>query len=652
MGIVDTFREAAVSALPQPPDPPFTFRIGWADSYDSLFNERFIPTDEASVLDKTLSGGRVLISGRGGSAKTVLLNRMVRTAAKRNLLPVKINLQRWSGKEIDAWRQLASDDSARLAQLIETANILDLNFVVYASLPPTVTKLLIVDGLNELPAGIGQQVIETLDAAATAQPGTKILVSDRLVRREMRAPHRWSFGSILPLSDEEVRRHLAGNPQLLADYEHANEDQRSLWQSPFFFDAFLKHGDKGIDKSSTFTSFMARVRLSEPELQQVSTAAFLLYSYSSSRTFKTAEFERLTSPQIAESLRAAGVLKTDTAGHSYFVHHLAHDYFAARHLAGSRQHWNHQGFDIISFDASSFDSLAMTLEQIPSPEQAESFLKALFDWNPYAAAYCIAEQKHHSRLPYEMRLVVFAMMAERKFDLFDATRQRAHDALLLLNDSAAAPFVAAKSISDVIRAVSSLGGSAPWFRKWQETFSAGRSKHLRDDVVREMQSRDSIIGWTISNVLKRTATSSEQLKYVTSLTFSRIPVVRWRAVHTLGAFPSPATLRTLQAMLKTDRNKWVRFGAVRSIVEIAALGSASVRGAAFRALRTNLEKIAAESRIRNELESVLLLSKVDRPAEWRKLVADVLERLYVRDTTAGAHDRMELIARRFNALYR
>jgi hypothetical protein len=650
--IVEKFREVVVRTLPKAPEPPFAFQIGWAKSYDDLFNGQFTISGEKSVLDNTLSRGRVLISGRGGSAKTILLNRMVQLAAERESLPLKINLQSWTSKEIEAWAQLAPDVSSRLGQLIKSAKIEGLDLAVYASLSPNLSKLLIVDGLNELPSTIGQQVIDTLDAAVTGQPGTKVLVSDRLVRRDLRAPHRWSLSSILPLSPAEVTRHLKGNDHLLSEYRKANDDQRSLWRSPFFFDNFLRFGDKGFNPSSTFSSFMSRVQLSENDLEQVSTAAFLLYRGSSSRTFQTDVFEQLTSHTIVKRLRDAGVLKSDGAARSYFQHHLEHDYFAARFLSANPQHWNQQGFDIISFGASSFDSLSMTLEQIRAIGEAEKFLKALFDWNPYAAAYCIAEQKSHSQVPHEMKLVVFAMMAERRFDLFDATRQRANDALLLLSDSAAKPFIEANDISDVIKAVSSLHGSAPWFSDWQQTFSSSRQDRLRDDIVRKMQSEDSIIGWTISNVLKRAATSPEQLGYIARLTLSRRSVVRWRAVHTLGGFPSYPTLATLRAVLKNDKDRWVLFGTVRSIVEIAALGTSRLRVTAFRALLSDLDKICAENRTKNELSSVLLISKMERPAEWRELVAEILMRLYERDTAPGAYERMEAVTRRFNAIYR
>jgi len=90
-----------------------------------------------------------------------------------------------------------------------------------------------VDGLNELQSAIGEQIIQVLDAAVTEQLGTRVIVSDRLVRRDLRAPHRWKMAALLPLTEDEVKNQLSSKPGLLQQYAAASSEQRKLWSSPF-----------------------------------------------------------------------------------------------------------------------------------------------------------------------------------------------------------------------------------------------------------------------------------------------------------------------------------------------------------------------------------------------------------------------------------
>jgi len=646
--LYEELKQKALAKLPEPPTPRFNFRVGWASSYDTLFEDRVEISGEDSLLTSVISLGRVLLCGRGGSAKTVMLNRLVSIAVERGFLPIKIDLKLWSGKDVERWNSSEADNTSRFAQLLESASI-GLTLPLFASLPPNGIKVVLVDGLNELQSGIGEQIIQVLDSAVTDQLGTRVLVSDRLVRRDLRAPHRWKLATILPLTEDEIRQILT-EINLVQRYEAAGTDQRALWSSPFFLDAFLKGGDTGEDRSSTFASFFAKVPLTPAEFESLSEAAFELYRKHESRTFLTQELRGLISPDILQRLNDAGVLKHE-GNKAYFTHHLTHDYLAASYLKRVPEKWNQPNFDVISFSASSFDSLAMVLEQIDSTELAEKFVRELFDWNPYAAAYCLAEQKTRRMLSEEMRAVVLSMMAERKFDLIDATARRATDALHLSSGKLAKALVAAARLEDVFVAVQRVPSNQEWFRNWRTLFSMPRTSTVELNTVRQLQSKDSVIGWTVSNVLKRTVVGKEQLSFVKSLTPNRTPVVRWRAVHVLGAVPSVSNARLLAGIIDRDGNQWVRFGAVRSLVEMAANGDGHLRKTVFALIRSRLKKIVSDQRSRRELESVLLISKVKRRTDWVEYVSELLRELYDEDMDSGANERFERIARKFREIY-
>ena len=78
------------------------------------------------------------------------------------------------------------------------------------------------------------------------------------------------------------------------------------------------------------------------------------------------------------------------------------------------------------------------MEQV-SPETADDFVRKIYDWNPYAAAYAIGdvEAPGSARVSSEMKLVMAAMLAERLWDIIEATVQRSRDAIGVLGTNEA-----------------------------------------------------------------------------------------------------------------------------------------------------------------------------------------------------------------------
>lgn len=648
MKIIESLKAASASKIPAPPQPEFTFWVGWASSYEGIFDDHFeVKRDIGSLLSNAVAEGRVLLCGRGGAAKTVVLDRVAKAAGVNGYLPIKVDLKLWNGRDIDRWLESSSESIDRFAHILETANI-GLTFPLFSSLPPNLIKLLLIDGLNELQSTIGEQIIQAVDLAVTEQPGTRVIVSDRLVRRELRAPYRWKLASILPLDDDEIRSHISQDADLTRAYEGLSTEDRTLWSSPFFFDAFLKKDSAGASRRSVFAAFFSKVTTVRSELDLLAKAAYDLYKKQSSRTFSKADLH--LPPKLVRKAEEVGILKTE-GNNSYFRHHLAHDYLAARYMHAHPKVWNQQGFDAISFSASSFDALAMVLEQIESPSKAEKFVRELYDWNPYAAAYCLAEQKDHSTLSYEMQAVVLAVMAERKFNIVDATAMRASDALLVVSSTLAKQFAQTKTLRDVFLVVDSIASEQDWFQEWKWVFTLPPSKSLAPEHVKQLESRDSIMGWTVANVLKRTKATAGDLRFVRSLTNSRYSVVRWRAIHVLGSFPSVAHANTVSKSLDADNDHWVRFGAVRSLVEMAALGVPEVRKFVFSAIRKRLRTIVNDKRNRKELESALLMSGVNRRGEWVRMTSAIFEEIYAMDPAPDARERFSRVANKFREIY-
>lgn len=660
MKLVDKLRDTVISNLGQPPEPEFQFEIGWCKDYTALFEGRFeSETPIGDILQKAVSDGRVLVCGRGGSAKTVILDRLVRLCAGLQQLPIRIDLKLWSSADLEGWLNLP-DSHSRFVKLLETAGI-GLTLPLFAGLPPDMPKVLFVDGLNELQSGIGEQIIRTLDAAVTEQLSTSVVVSDRLVRRDLRAPHRWKLCTVLPLTEDEIRKHLQSNPALLQQYEQATDEQRKLWTSPLFLDGFLRRGEKGATRSAALGDIFMKVPLQNSALDALSAAAFMLYRRENKRTFRMIDLENLyrnalenegADAQVAEvfqHLRDADILRTEQ-DYAYFAHHLLHDYLSARFLSSHPSEWNQSSFDAISFSASSFDALSLVLEQITTTDEADRFARELFDWNPYAAAYCLAEQRD-SRLSPQMEVAMCAMIAEKKFDLIDATRERAEDALRIPRSDIAKKLSQSESLQQLFSKLHETEFEATWFRDWRALFTTSTTGSVSAEAFHLMQSRDSIIGWTVSNVLKRTKVSADQVSLLKQFAKHRSPVVRWRAIHTLGAFPSLANHRFLIEALVSDPNHWVRFGAVRSLIEMAALAHSDLRSSIFLSLTRNINVIADDPRRCRELESAVLISGVKRKPEWIKHVDLIMERLWAVHPVKEAKDHIDRFTRRFRQVY-
>ena len=67
------------------------------------------------------------------------------------------------------------------------------------------TKIVFVDGLNEIPARVGAAVLRSVDNLMIRIVGLRVIVADRLVRRGVKEG-RWQLARVEPLSAESQER--------------------------------------------------------------------------------------------------------------------------------------------------------------------------------------------------------------------------------------------------------------------------------------------------------------------------------------------------------------------------------------------------------------------------------------------------------------
>ena len=205
-------------------------------------------------------------------------------------------------------------------------------------------------------------------------------------------------------------------------WDAADRQNKTLLETPFFLNEFLKEEDVQTlilspGSSMIRSYFDSHVGLNEGEFSRAARAAFEVYRDDQSRTFPLSQFREFAGGDATEKMLAAGILCGGEEA-TYMSHHLHHDYLASRHLVAEPMTWNRDAFDVLTFSASSFDAVAMAIEQIADSTRADLFVRKLYDWNAYSAAYSVAEaMQSRSYVSEPMLCIMLAVLAERRWDM-------------------------------------------------------------------------------------------------------------------------------------------------------------------------------------------------------------------------------------------
>jgi hypothetical protein len=612
-----------IERLPDP-QPRFEFTLGWADNYDRLFDGEF--SDRTGIFElatKGLRTGRTLLVGRGGSAKSVILARVAREAIGKGILPFIVSLKGWTGASYVAWKIL-SNHNEQIAFLFERFGISKMHPRDADALLLERQRLVVVDGLNEVDSAVGQQIINALDDYARSAINTGVIVSDRLVRRTLLRPERWNLALVLQLSAAQVEtvveQHL-GNAAALRD---APPDAKALLTTPYFLNAYLQNRRFSLTESGQMEEFFRQHALTEENLDSAAAAAFSVYR-DSTRTFQYDAFAEIAGADSARRLVESGAI-IQQGKVAFFDHHLKHDYLASRFVVRNPPRWNGDTFNTLTFHGSSFETIAMMMEQISDQETADRLVRELYDWNIYGAGYSIAEGREE-KVSAEMRTIILAMFAERQWDIVVATSNRARDTLRLFKTEVARRFLAARGLADVFEELNKVHTKDARFVAWRALFSTAPGSVPGDREVEQLGDKDSVLGWTAANVLKRLKLNERHQETVRwFVSPDREVAVRWRAIHVLGSFPSTPNLLLLREQLSSSVSR-LRFGATRSLVEMAALGSKELAERIFETIADRVRFVREYPNVLGELERVLFIDAARAPGWWPFVAATPIERL-------------------------
>jgi hypothetical protein len=238
-----------------------------------------------------------------------------------------------------------------------------------------------------------------------------------------------------------------------------------------------------------------------------------------------------------------------------------------------------------------------------------------------------------------MQHVIVAMLAERRWDIIVATAERAGDALALLPMSWAREYLTAQSFKQVIELVTTVPSSTGWFERWRTLFTqtSGVPSENELDLICDL---DGILGWTAANVLKRLPLTPEQQATLRRFADDQSIAVRWRIAHIFGAFPDFSNFELLRKLfLRDEEDDWVRYGATRSLVEMAARGSAELRHKIFAFLAENVTILSKHSRILDEFARSVVIRADQMPTDWAVAVRRVIYKLIDRSSEVTELER-------------
>jgi hypothetical protein len=104
----------------------------------------------------------------------------------------------------------------------------------------------------------------------------------------------------------------------------------------------------------------------------------------------------------------------------------------------------------------------------------------------------------------------------------------------------------------------------------------------------------------------------------------------------LGAFPSENNAETLLSVLR-DLDHSVRYGAVRSLIELASRASDELRLRIFRALIEDRAQLVEFSSVRDEIGRSVLIWEVRNPRGWSDLCLKLM--IAVQPTAQSDRDK-------------
>lgn len=535
--------------------------------------------ERGKLLGLALADRKVVIVGPSGAGKSLLLRQILRQAAAQDApLVVHVDLKEnwrseWADKLLDLPDEATIDVS--MGALL-TASALAPSASDLAQLAAGHSLVLIVDALNEVPADVGEKIRLLLDQYVRFHDTVRVLASDRRTELFYRES-RWTVLHLAGVTEDEARD-VVDEEFGEGTFDTQTQADRRLLCVPFFLDRALRSRRVRLgSRASAVGDFLRDAGLRSQEIDRAARYAFDLYERGEG-VRNADDTAGLEADGLLDKLRTAEIV-IDGAGGPIFAHQLVHQFLAGRYLGSRPDAWTGETLDKVTAQAASLDAVGMTIAAIVEQGERDRFLRIVYDWNWRAAVLALSETQAGDRQVSEvLATTILAMAAEKRFDAVGGTRARVEGVLREVPGPIAARMRALESHADVMAEVARMEfPDVPWWAAWREVFFWELRQHeMAEREIAAIGSAEPLIGWTVANSLRR-FDQSEPIAVLLRMTYLShqreepgARATRWRVVHALGAWPSRANAQLLLGALD-DPYVWAVYGAVRSLVEMAAL---------------------------------------------------------------------------------
>lgn len=567
----------------------------------------------------------LLVHAPGGAGKSVFLADLLVSSASVGLVPFFLDLSAASGSPRD------DEDQLSAADLLESWFQLYEGFGSHQTLLELAEKsvpgrkpLLVIDGLNQAKRDWARLHARISRLSNRELAGAAIVVADRMVDRGTTA--QFNLSVLCPLCSDAYTSALQSAglkaPAPLSSW-------RGILSSPLFLDIYLKIAKPSgstagppskstPSRSSVLSQYFSEFcGFSQMELSSLAYTAFYAYKQFKRTAVPKESFDRILLENarqnglselapLTERIDKFGLLNQLSKNDVEFRHQVLHDYLAGLVVASAPEDKEElllrsPAFDALSVDSASSDAIELAVESLQQPAAllpgretpipVRTFLAELYDWNYWITVECVMsfDRRGEAPIPDWMRHAFYALNLERQFDPFLHTATRALQLKALIATSSNLSYADSAThdgLMEQLRDTKPLPGSdkpesasALW-SEWLGLYL--RSAPFAPSALSPLWS-DPLFSWTAANVLRRigidSSVSAEILRLYeisrsTSDSVSRAASFRWRLVHALGRAPAEQASEPL-CKIAFDRleNRHVRYGAIRSLLEITATGA-------------------------------------------------------------------------------
>jgi HEAT repeats len=608
-------------------------------------------SDPGALVAECLAGRRIILRGPAGAGKSVLLRRAALQSLESGIaIPVILDLSHWKPAHSQAISEISESAEARRQQFAVMArtSVVPINPSTFEEFLELGEVVLVVDGLNEVASqGTSITILNAIDAYLQQHPlRLSALVADRAHHDTATDLSPWAELELHPLTQDAVEAVLAAHfsPELRAAI---SDSDRALLERPFFLEQAISTGRPtlGSAESSLEQFYTQQERLTKDDLDRLSSMAFEMYRNSTRAATLAFAKKWLTDP-TADRLIADGTLVNSTNGEIQFDHQIKNDFLAARFLARHEEEWNSDAFNRVTFSANSTELLLTALRMLASPPTGDRFLQAVYNWHWLHAVKTVGVSIDGvgTLFSKEVEVWLACCAAEKVLDPLIWTSEATKAMLKGLPVPIFRRAATVQSAEDIIQLSRSVDSGEDWFLRWRTTLGLGSDHSGREEDLQLLAGDDPVMGWAVSNAAKRWSLNEADLRQLRAIYRStRDTDIRWRVVHTLGAFRSSANAELLFDALDKEPGEWVRYGAIRSLVELAIEGTDDERTQVLEGLRVRLR--ALSTRLQLKLGEATFVSRP--PEGWAEVVGPLLREAASQQQLLVDVDRWRVLLRQF-----